>query len=207
MLGPLPRLYRWVVAVCALTAFVGYVARFFGESDDPEAGVAKTVQRWFGVCWAGAKPAAGVAEVYSRLSDAPNQVALTFDGEGCALEDLSGKGTLVAGAGPTGRVPGDPAAVAAQARQARSARFPAGPGEDRLRFESAVTDRPEDRSHLRLTLVRGRTACSIRVPSSRRKLRTARPDYRRTRAGVPAALLRSRRASTSSTPAGPSPWR
>ncbi|HSJ00736.1 MAG TPA: cell wall-binding repeat-containing protein [Patescibacteria group bacterium] len=41
--------------------------------------VAKTVQRWFGVCWAGTRPPAGVAQIYTRLADAPNQLALTFD--------------------------------------------------------------------------------------------------------------------------------
>lgn len=41
--------------------------------------VAKTVQRWFGACWSGTKPAGGSAEVYTRLPNAPNQVALTFD--------------------------------------------------------------------------------------------------------------------------------
>ncbi|HEU5325171.1 MAG TPA: polysaccharide deacetylase family protein, partial [Candidatus Limnocylindria bacterium] len=42
-------------------------------------GVAKTVQRMFGTCWSGNKPAAGSAQVLTRIPDAPNQVALTFD--------------------------------------------------------------------------------------------------------------------------------
>lgn len=42
-------------------------------------GVAKAVQRMFGICWSGDKPAAGSAQVLTRIPDAPNQVALTFD--------------------------------------------------------------------------------------------------------------------------------
>ena len=42
-------------------------------------GVAKTVQRRFGICWSAAKPPAGGAEILARLPDAPGQVALTFD--------------------------------------------------------------------------------------------------------------------------------
>jgi putative cell wall-binding protein/peptidoglycan/xylan/chitin deacetylase (PgdA/CDA1 family) len=58
-------------------------------------GVAKTVQRLFGVCWSGEKPAAGSAQVLTRIPDAPNQVALTFDMGGRLTPALDIIGFLV----------------------------------------------------------------------------------------------------------------
>ncbi len=42
-------------------------------------GVAKETQRRLGVCWSGAKPAAGAAQVISSVAGATKQIALTFD--------------------------------------------------------------------------------------------------------------------------------
>lgn len=42
-------------------------------------GVAKAVQRLLGICWVGNRPAAGAAQLITRISGTTNQVALTFD--------------------------------------------------------------------------------------------------------------------------------
>jgi peptidoglycan/xylan/chitin deacetylase (PgdA/CDA1 family) len=41
--------------------------------------VAKLVQKRLGACWSGQKPGAGAQQIFSRIPNAPNQVALTFD--------------------------------------------------------------------------------------------------------------------------------